>query len=275
MRKTITLGLAASALWATLSIGAAEACTPSREFTTMKPGVLTIAAQTYRPYSITEPDGSVTGVDGEILKEIAKRECLTIETISVDAAAALNYVQTGKADVTVGDWYRTKARSEVLNMSDPLYGDQMGIVSKEGTKKLSELEGKLVGTVQSNLWVPDLKKIYGSNLKLYPVLAQVQQDLKNGRIEAFVESYSIAMLAEKAGELEGYAAAVADADERVASSKFPGQGAFPLNKDNPSLLEVINANIAELHANGFIKETLVKFGLDPSAADAGEPRWIE
>ena len=103
----------------------------------------------------------------------------------------------------------------------------------------------------------------------------MQQDLKNGRIEAFVESYSIAVLSEEAGELEGFKAAVAEADERVSSSKLPGQGAFPLNKENTSLLEVVNANIAELHANGFIKETLVKFGLDASAAEAGEPRWLE
>ncbi|OCC05366.1 hypothetical protein BA190_07990 [Labrys sp. WJW] len=274
MIKMLKTMFAAIAL-ATATGTVAGACTPSPDVKTLKPGVLTVAAQTYRPFSIVESDGSVTGVDGEILKQIAKLECLSIETISVDAAAALNYVQTGRADVTVGDWYRTKARSEVLFMSDPLYVDQMGIVSKEGATKLADLEGKTVGTVQTNLWVADLKKLYGSKLKTYPVLVQVQQDLKNGRIDAFVESYSIAMLAEKAGELGGFKAAVAGPDERVVSSKFPGQGSFPMNKDNESLLKAFNKRIAELHSDGFIKKTLVQFGLSESAGNTGDPRWIE
>jgi len=274
MRNYIA-GAAILALSLVSGIGSAAAdCTPSREFKTLKPGVLTISAQTYRPYSIVESDGTVSGIDGELLKEIARRECLKIEAVIVDAAAALNYVQTGKADVTVGDWYRTKARSEVMNMTDPLYLDQMGIVSKDGASKLSDLEGKVVGTLQSNLWVPDLKKLYGAKLRLYPVVANVQQDLKNGRIDAYVESYSIASIAAQSGEIDGFKAAVAEPDERVVSSTLPGQGAFPLNKENPTLLEVMNANIAELHKNGFIEKLLVKYGLDASAAKTGEPRWM-
>ena len=48
-----------------------------------------------------------------------------------------------------------------------------------------------------------------------------------------------------------------------------------MTKQNTDLLKAFDEDIAALHADGSIKDVLVKFGLSPTAADTGTPRLIE
>jgi polar amino acid transport system substrate-binding protein len=54
-----------------------------------------------------------------------------------------------------------------------------------------------------------------------------------------------------------------------------GQGTLPMFKGNEALHAAVDADIAALHADGTIAKILVKFGLDPSAAETGAPRLIK
>jgi polar amino acid transport system substrate-binding protein len=46
-------------------------------------------------------------------------------------------------------------------------------------------------------------------------------------------------------------------------------------KGNAALHKAVDDDIAELHRSGEIAKILVKFGLDPSAAETGAPRLIK
>lgn len=84
-------------------------CTPANQFETITPGVLTVAAYVFPPYSIPGPNNQLSGVDGEIIKRIAERECLKVKTMVVDTAAVVQAVVARRADVGIGDWYRTES----------------------------------------------------------------------------------------------------------------------------------------------------------------------
>lgn len=266
-------------LFATLiaSAGAAHAqdCVPRHTFKTITPGVLTQAATTYMPFSAIDTDGTPIGVDGEIVKEIAKMECLTVKAIPVDSAAAMNYVIGGRADLTTGSYYRTEERSKVVALTDPTYLDQMAIVSAAGVSSFKELEGKRVGAVQGDLWVADLRKVFGAGFKGYPAQPQLVQDLEAGRLDAIIVGYSVAKTVQSKGQLTNFKAAVAEKDDRVGASVNAGQANLPMSKDNEDMLKAINADIAELHKTGFIKKALEKYGLDPSASETGAPRLLK
>jgi polar amino acid transport system substrate-binding protein len=257
------------------TVSQAADCTPKHKFQTVTPGVLTQAATTYMPFSAIDTDGNPTGVDGEIVKEIARRECLTVKAIPVDSAAAMNYVIGGRADLTTGSYYRTAERAKVVDLSNPLYLDQMGIVSADGWSSFKQLEGKRVGTVQGDLWVADLKKTFGANLKLFPAQPALIQDLEAGRLDAIIVGYAVAKTAQSKGQLQKYKAAVAEKDERIGASVNAGQANLPMSKRNEGMLTAINENIADLHKEGFIKKALEKYGLDPSASETGEPRLLQ
>jgi len=258
--------------------GSAQAlaeCKPGHSFETLTPGVLTVAAWVFPPYSIPGPNQALGGVDGEIIKKIAARECLTIKASVLDPAAAIQSVVTRRADVVIGDWYRTVERGKVLGLSAPLYLDVMGIISKPGYASVGELEGKRVGTVQGYLWVNDLKKVLGDNLVLYPNPVAMAQDLASGRIEAGIDSHAVAVASQQKGAYQGASIKVSAPDARVKATGQPGQTAIPYMLSNAGLGKALDGNIQALHASGEIARILEDHGLDRQAAEVGAPRLVD
>lgn len=253
----------------------AEDCTPKHTFATIEPGTLTVAVTTYAPHSLIDDSGTMKGIDGDIATEFAKRECLKVKAIAVDPAAAIQYVLSGQADITTGDWYRTAERAKAMNLSAPLYTDQMGVYSKDGFKNVSDLEGKQVGTVQGYLWVADLKALLGSSLKLYPNSVNLQQDLSSGRIDVAVDGYSTGVVAAQKGALGDVKVNVALPDDRVKATKEAAQAAFPYSQSATELGAALDAVIADMHADGTIVTILKSYGLDGTAADTGAPRLLQ
>ncbi|MEL4378413.1 transporter substrate-binding domain-containing protein [Brucella cytisi] len=263
----LLMGLSSAAL--------AEDCKPKHEFKTITPGTLTIAVTTYAPHSFMDESGMLKGLDGDIATEFAKRECLTVKPIAVDPAAAIQYVLSGQADITTGDWYRTAERAKVMNLSYPLYKDQMGLYSKDGAKTVEELVGKNVGTVQGYLWVTDAKKLLGAKLRLYPNSVNMHQDLASGRIDIGIDGYSTGAYAAKNGTLKDIKVEVAQPDPRIRATKEAAQASLPYARSATDFGAALDANIEEMHKDGTIARILKSYGLDESAGDTGAPMLIE
>jgi polar amino acid transport system substrate-binding protein len=243
-------------------------CKPAHEFSTVTKGTLTVSTFDLPPFTKVQGQ-ELTGVDGDVLKAIAKKECVTITVKPMGTAAVIPTVQAGRADVAAGDWYRTAKRAEIVNLSDPMYTDQMGLVSKDGITKISDLMGKTVGTVDGYLWVDDIKKVLGASVKVYPTALNMNQDLKAGRIDVGIDSFGSAKFTNPQLQVK-----VPEPDPRVAASLQGAQAAFPLDKSNAALLAAINADIAELHKSGEMVKILEANNLPASAADTGAPRLI-
>jgi polar amino acid transport system substrate-binding protein len=250
---------------------AAAGCTPEHTFDTVSKGTLTVGVYDLPPYAMTTGDDGMSGVDADIVREFAKRECLKLTAQPGNTAALIPSVQQGRSDLALGDWYRTAERAKVVNLSDPLYVDQMGIISKQGVSAISDLEGKTVGTVDGYLWVADLQALLGDKLRLYPSAVNMNQDLAAGRIDIGVDSYGSALQTQKD---TGMKVEVAQSDPRVAASQEPAQAGFPMSKNNQEMLDAMNQVIADLHKNGRIAEILQSYGLPSSAAETGDPRLI-
>lgn len=263
------------ALMLTAQAGVAQDCQPQHQFTTIAPGTLTVAVTTLIPFSWLDDTGTMRGVDNDVATEFAARECLKLKPVAVDPAAAIQYVMMGQADIAVGNWYRTAERAKAMNLSAPLYTDQMGIYSLDGLSTVAELEGKQVGTVQGYLWVSDLKKLLGDSLKLYPSTVDMQQDLKAGRIEVGIDSFATGVIASQQGALGDIQVMVSEPDERVRATVDAAQAGLPYAKTATDFGAALDDTINALHEDGTIGRILESYGLDPAAADVGEPRLIE
>jgi polar amino acid transport system substrate-binding protein len=251
-------------------------CKPAHTFTTMAPGKVTVAIYEYPPFTTASSDGAtIGGVDSDIVKRFAAENCLAVTPVVVDPAATVQYVLSGKADVAVGDWYRTAERAKVMGLSYPTYLDQMGIYSKTGVSKVSDLIGKKVGTVSGFLWVAELQKLLGANLVLYPNPVGLAQDLAAGRVEIGVDSFGTGAYAQKRGGYPGIQIKVAEPDERVQSSIQAAQANVIYSKSNPDFGAALDDTIQKLHKDGGLAEILKSYGLDPSGADVGEPRVVK
>jgi polar amino acid transport system substrate-binding protein len=244
-------------------------CKPAHEFETVQDGTLTVTTFDLPPF--TQVKGhELAGVDGDILYAIAERECLTVTVVPQATAANIPTVKVGRADLTAAAWYRTAERAKIVALSDPLYTDQMGIISKQGISAIPELKGRTVGTVDGYLWVQDLQKYLGSDLKIYSTTLNMYQDLAAGRLDVGVDSFG-------SGEYnaEGLRVEVAQPLDAVAASQQGAQIAYPINADNAAMLEAVNEDIAELRTSGELGRILERNGLDRSAGDVGEPELID
>lgn len=256
-------------------VAQAADCKPNEAIKTVEPGTLTIATFDFPPFDVPK-DGAFTGVDGDIITPFAEKNCLKIATVLLDPAAVIQALSSGKADMSAGQWYRTEARTKVMDISNPLYLDQLGIFSKDGFTKISQIEGKQVGTVQGYNWVADLQKVLGSNLKLYPTAVALAQDLAAGRVEVGIDSYAAGVYAQKEqGGYPGLKIVVGEPDERVRASIAPAQTGFLFGKGNPELTKLVNAYIDDLQAKTGVAAILTKYGFDPSGADVGDSRLIK
>ncbi|WP_432246886.1 substrate-binding periplasmic protein [Streptomyces sanyensis] len=247
-------------------------CTPKHEFKTMKDGTLSVVSFDIPPFTKVEGNDLI-GVEGDILKAIAKMECLTLSVKAAGAAAVIPTVQAGRADLAAGDWYRTAERAKVLDLSDPLYLDDMALVSQEGVSAIPDLKSKglTVGTVEGYLWVADLKDYLGGKLKTYPSGVNCYQDLEAGRVDVCVDAYGAAVYTTKGKKLK---VEKANPFDEVAASVEAAQSTFPIPKGHEDMLKAINEDIAELRSSGELARILTKNGLDASAAEVGEPRLI-
>lgn len=279
MRTTLALATTAVTMLSLAACGSDSGnagvanCTPAHQFSTIAQGTLTVSVFDLPPFTKVE-QGKITGVDGELLDEIAKRECLTVTATPMDAPGVIPAVQNGRADVAAGDWYRTEARAKVVTLSAPMYTDQMGVISADGTTSIPSLKGKQVGTVDGYLWVEDLQTYLGANLHTYPSSTAMWQDLQAGRIEIGVDSYASATYVNQNTAQNKFKIAIATADDAVAASKEAAQSAFPTSKANSALSQAIDADIAAMKQDGTIARILQNNGLDASAADTGDPRLI-
>lgn len=248
----------------------ADDCTPAHEgIQTLEEGVLKVAAPVTPPY-LTKSGNEFSGVDGEIIKEIAANECLEIQWEEVQYGAGLQSLQSGRLDTFVGGLYRTDEREGLMAMGETVYRDGMNLLSAEGYSSLEDLEGATVGVIQGYLWNADLVAELGDgNVKQFQTSDALFNDLKAGRIDVAVLTTAEAghRLAEDPDL--GMESVLFEPNEKVAASVDPGQVTFPVESDNDSLRQAIDDNITELTESGRVAEILEEFDMDPTLAGQG------
>ncbi|KQS80914.1 hypothetical protein ASG25_05180 [Rhizobium sp. Leaf384] len=267
--------LAMTAILAFAHTASAFAADCSNAVKTVEKGKLTVAAYDYPPFSVTSGTGA-SGIDFDIVKRAAQENCLEVVSLTLDPAATIQAVVSGKADVAIGSWNRTEKRAKAVSMSAPTYLDPMGIFSKEGYDSVDSFIGKNVGTVQGYLWVSELQKLLGPSLKLYPTPVALAQDLEAGRIDVAADGYNSGVYLQKTADAyKGIKIVLSKPDERVQASVQPAQAGVIYTKDNESLGAALDKSIKAQHADGSIVKALEAAGFDKKVADVGEPRMVK
>lgn len=278
LARALSAGSAAGLLALSLSAcGGGEAssvasdCKPAHAgLKTLTQGELTVASYDYAPATILNGD-NVTGMEGDLINEIAKLECLKV-TVSTSggAGAVIPSVQSKRVDIGSGNWLRTKERTKIVYMSTPLWSDPQAIVSTKGLTS-NDLEGKKVGSVAGNLWNDSMQKWLGDNFKIYQDDESIYSDLKAGRIDALVASSASANYRFKDAPIEGAKVIDVKPNPRVPQFAAVGQVMLPSSLENDTLGKALDEDIKTLRENGTIKKLLGKYGIDAAVGEPGAP----
>ena len=215
-------------------------------------GVLRMATNaTFPPYEYYEGD-EVVGIDPEIAAAIAEKLGMTLEINDMDFDPAIAAAQTGQADIVMEGLTVTDDRKEKINFTDSYAtGVQVVIVPEDSDiQSVDDLEGKLIGVQQGTTGDLYCSDDYGEeNVQKFTSGPVAVEALKNGQIDCVVIDNEPAK--SYVAQNEG----LKILDTEYVTEEY----AIGISKDNPELLEQINAALQELKDDGTIQSIIDKY----------------
>ncbi len=218
------------------------------EFSTVEEGVLTVGSDIpYPPFEFREGD-ELTGFDVELMEEIANRLGLSdVKWVDTSFDTIFTQLAGGRFDAVASATTITDEREEIVNFSDPYYLSQQALTVNTGeTPDITSVDDLSSGDVLAvqqgttgEMWarenVPD-----GVDIRSFPESPDGFTALEAGNVTGVIndEPTALAEIANRSG-LE--VATTIDTGERYG---------FPVNPENPSLLEAVNAVLGEMIADG-------------------------
>jgi polar amino acid transport system substrate-binding protein len=230
---------------------------------TVEPDTLTIAFSGDMPGTGYQ-DGKMIGYDGEILQQIAEKLGLKVKPALMEWSGTIASVQAKRVDVMAGTMGWTEQRSKIMSLSDPIHYFKNGITQTDKTQwhSLKDLEGKKVGTITGFSFIPELRKISGTQVSLYDTSDAAVRDLMTGRIDAVIGDPPVMQYAiSRNPQWHLHFDAFTDNNPDFPLLTGLGQVVFGLNKDNPALLAAFNAQIQQLWKSCELRQIGAHYGL--------------
>lgn len=203
------------------------------------------------PLSVTLTDGSLSGFDVELCREIASRLGLEPVVSRLEFSAILPGLAAGRYDIVCSSTARTAQRLESpdILMSDPTLENFTAIVVRtdSAVTDVDSVDGLRIGVVRGGQESTALDLYYGDaiNKVEYPGLSEEILDLKNGRIDAVAANAIVT----------GYY--VADEPSikiitpgLVVEGMSPYQNGLIVSSSAPELQAAVNEQLAAMREDG-------------------------
>lgn len=152
-------------------------------------GVIRIGVFTDKaPFGYIDSKGENQGYDVFYARRIAEDLGVKAEFTSLDPASRVEYVSTGKIDITLANFTVTKERAEQVDFALPYMKVALGVVSPEDKeiKSVDELKGKTLiiakGTTAETYFEKNHPEV---KLQKYDAYADAYNALLDGRGDAF------------------------------------------------------------------------------------------
>ncbi|MBR1585226.1 MAG: transporter substrate-binding domain-containing protein [Clostridia bacterium] len=209
----------------------------------------------YPPFESVDND-VVVGYDADLMDAIAKKigydgaEAEAMEFASIVPTVKNNPAIVGTAGISI-----TEERLESVNFSDGYIDAGLTVIIKADAAiaSVDDLKGKIIGVQLGTTSDFKAEEITGAdNVQTYSSFIDATLDLQGNKVDAVIVDGPVgqAILA----SLNDPTLIIADID--LGASDWYG---IAVNKDNPELLEKINAALADLKAEGFFEELAAKY----------------
>jgi lysine-arginine-ornithine-binding protein len=214
----------------------------------------------FPPFSQTEADGTYTGFELDLGREVCKRAGLTCEWVKQDFDGMIAALLAGKFDMVFSSMSIKPERQKVADFSIPYYSDKYRFYAKKGSGITvpDGLKGKTVGVYAGATQEQFLNKKFAGVVEPrgYKNIDEIHADLVNGRLDAaFNESQPAAeFMRTDAGKNFEFIGPVYD-DMAIFG---PGAGAM-FRKDETALRDKVDAAIRAIYADGTFDKISAKW----------------
>mgnify|MGYP001095777216 CR=1 FL=1 len=227
-------------------------------------GVLTVLTSNDAPFSyIDTKTNEFTGIDAEIIKEIAKR--LGIEKVEPKVTKFENLLldlNNKNGDIVADAMWVKPEREKVATFTDLWYQQSDGLVVQKddnSIKGLDDLKDKVVGGQKGTTFLELLNQMKAEgkvkDVKVFGSQAELLLALNTKKIDAVLTDMAVTAYTIKNDPTLNVKMVT------PYQPHFPGPTAAAVRKEDTDLLEAVNAELKKLKEEGFILEVLKKYGL--------------
>jgi polar amino acid transport system substrate-binding protein len=212
----------------------------------------------YKPFSYLDPSGSATGFDVDSMKWIAQKKGMDVKFQSIAWDGIIPALQAGKVDLIYSGMTITPERAEQVNFSTPYWEVNQDVVAKTGSKITVDdvKSGKAIIGAQSGctaaIWVDKnlitTGKMPQDRLKLYANTPLAIDDLVAGRVDAVMYDDNVMK-----AMIEGRPVGI------IGNIETKEEFGIAVRKSDPELLATLNEGLAELKADPYWQELIVKY----------------
>ena len=219
----------------------------------------TIATDTaFRPFEYTNADGEFEGIDVDILAAIAEDQGFTYDLNSLGWDASIAACQAGQADGMIAGASITDERKENgWLFSDGYYNatQSVAVASSSSASGFEDLKGTTVAVktgTQGAAYAESVKDEYGFDISYFEDSPTMYQAVIGGQCSGCFEDTPImkAYIAQDGIDLK-----VLDSTENEGSP----YGFAVFSADKQELLDLFNAGLADIKANGKYDEIIAKY----------------
>ena len=150
-----------------------------------------------KPYAFTQADGTFTGFDLELFRNVASRLGFKPDQViftGQEFSALMPSVANGRFDVAVAAIGTTEARKKTVDFSDGYLAGYLSVLtSDKAITSADGLKGKRLGVVQGTLQeIYAAKNFVGTDLVKFPDNNSAVSALNNGTVDAHFLDYEAA-----------------------------------------------------------------------------------
>jgi len=260
--------------------GAATSGTATSGGSEAKGQPISVAIEPLAPYTYKE-NGKWTGIDTEIMEEVAKRLGRPLAYKEMLFPAMLASVQSGRVDMAIGEVGWTPDRTKTGLFSDPPYYVPALWATRHGVtaNNVEELKGLTLGTGVNNEWIPALNDIPDAKVKLYQDPPSLLAALDTGRVDvAFMGPAELLTIKKERPELKFTVVSpppVTDAEvaEHPAWMSFRRKmTGFYIDPKQKDLEQAVSGELQKLYKEGtFLDSVAKKYGMSSDDLFVSEP----
>lgn len=202
---------------------------------------------TYKPFSITNADGSLTGFDVELMRALCADMKANCDIKSQDWDGLLPGLMAKKYDVVIDAMSMTPERQAQVDFTDPYFTNTLVFITKKGSTinpdDSAQIDSHTVAAQRATLSTQWMEKNHPkAKMKLYEGLDNAFMDLASGRSDMMIADKAPAYYWVKSAEGQGFEVKGKEID---VNDKM----GIIVRKGDP-LREEFNQALAHVKANG-------------------------
>lgn len=208
------------------------------------------------PYIFQDPNSpdNLIGFEIDIARAIAEQLQLKERFIQNQWDGLIPGLYRGDYDIAINGLEITEERRKAVLFSKPYYVTHLSIVIRFDSDSLSDLydlQAMIVGALKNSQAETVLSQFENIKVRTYEGEVNAFEDLKNGRIDAVLVDYPIALY------YASWNPEMKIAGEPISEVCY----GIALKKDDEALLKLVNNALDSLFASGRLKEILAEWKL--------------